>query len=97
MGTIKDRNCKDLTETEEINKRWQEYIEELYQKGLNDPDNLDGVVTHLEPHILEYEVKWALGGIITHKAHGGDGIPAELFKILNDDAVKVLYSICQQI
>ena len=97
MGTIKNRNCKELTEIEEINKRWQEYTEELYQKCLNDPDNPDGVVTHLEPDILEYEVKWALRSIITNKAHGGDRIPAELFKILNDDAVKVLYSICQQI
>ena len=93
IGTCmtKDRNGKDLTE---IKKRWWECTEELYIKGFN---NHDGTVTHLEPDIQEYEVKWALGGIITNRAHGGDGIPAELFKMLNDDAVKVLYSICQQI
>ena len=98
MGTRKDRNGKDLTEVEEI-KRWQEYLEELYQKkkGLNDPDNHDGVVTHLEPDILECEVKRALGSTAANKASGGGGIPAELFKILKDDAVKVLHSICQQI
>ena len=94
MGTIKDRNGKDLTEAEEIKKRWQEYTGELYKKGHNDPDNHDGVVTHLEPDILECEVKWALGSITTNKASGGDRIPAELFKILKD--VKVLHSICQQ-
>ena len=86
----------DLTEADHIKKRWQEYTE-LYKKDLNDPDNHDGVITHLQPDILECEVKWALGNIITHKASGGDGIPAELFKILKDDAVKVLHSICQQI
>ena len=96
MGTIKDRNGKDLTETEDIKKSWQEYME-LYKKGLNDLDNHNGVVTHLEPDILEYEVKWALGSITTNKASGGDGIPAELFQILKDDSVKVLHSICQQI
>ena len=87
-GTTKDRNCMDLTEAEEIKKRWEEYTEELYKKGLNDPDNHDGVVTHLEPDILECEVKWALGSITTNKASGGGGIPAELFQILKDDAVK---------
>ena len=91
---IKDRNGKDLTEAEEIRKRWQEYTEELYKKGLNDPDNHDGVVTHLEPDILECEVKWALENITPNKASGGDGIPAEVFQILNDDAVKVLHSVC---
>ena len=85
----------DLIEAEDINKRWQEYTEELYKKDLRDPDNHDGVVTHLEPDILECEVKWALGGITTDKASGSDGIPAELFQILNDEAVKVLHSICQ--
>ena len=89
MGTIKDRNGKDLTEAEEI-KKWQEHTE-LYQKVLNDPDNHDGVVTHLEPDILECEVKWALGSLTTNKASGGDGIPVELFQILKDDAVKVLH------
>ena len=97
MGTIKDRMGKDLTEAEEIKKRWQEYIEELYRKGLHDPDNHDGVVTHLEPDILECEVKWALGSITTDKASGGDKIPAELFQILKDDAITVLHSIHQQI
>ena len=97
MGTIKDGNVMDLTEAEEIKKRWQEYTEELYRKGLHDPDNHDGVVTHLEPDILECEVKWALGSITTDKASGGDKIPAELFQILKDDAVKVLHAICQQI
>ena len=97
MGTIKDRNGKDLTEAEKIRKRWQEYREELYKKGLNDPDNQDGVVTHLEPDILDCEVKWALGNITTNKASGDDGIPIELFQILKDDAVKVLHAICQQI
>jgi len=87
----------DLTEAEEIKKKWQEYIEEPYKKDLHDPDNHDGVITHLEPDILEYEVKWALGSITMNKAGGGDGIPVELFQILKDDAVKVLHSICQQI
>ena len=97
MGSIKDRNGMDLTEAEDIKKRWQEYTEELYKKDLHNPDNHDGVITHLEPDILECEVKWALGSITTNKASGGDGIPVELFQILKDDAVKVLYSICQQI
>ena len=97
MGSIKDRNGMDLTEAKDIKKRWQEYTEELYKKDLHDPDNHDGVITHLEPDILECEVKWALGSITTNKAGGGDGIPAELFQILKDDAVKVLHSICQQI
>jgi len=87
----------DLTEAEDIKKRWQEYTEELYKKGLHDQDNHDGVITHLEPDILECEVKWALGSITTNKASGGDGIPVELFQILKDDAVKGLHSICQQI
>ena len=93
MGTIKDRNGIDLTEVEDTKKRCQEYIEELYKKDLYDPDNHDGVITHLEPDILECEVKWALGSIITNKASGGDGIPVELFQFLKDDAVKVLHSI----
>ena len=96
MGAIKDRNGMDLREAEDIKKRWQEYTE-LYKKDLNDPDNHDGVITHLEPDILECEVKWALGSITMNKASGDDGIPAELFQILKDDAVKVLHSICQQI
>ena len=96
MGTVKDRNGMDLTEAEDIKKRWQEYTEELNKKGLHDPDNYDGVITHLEPDILECEVKWALESITTNKASAGDGIPVELFQILKDDAVKVLYSICQQ-
>ena len=87
----------DLTEAEDIKERWQEYTGELHKRGLNDPDNHDGVVTHLEPHILECEVKWALGSITTNKASGGEGIPVELFQILKDDAVKGLHSICQQI
>ena len=87
----------DLTEAEDIKKRWQEYTEDLYKKDLNDPDNHNGVITHLEPHILECEVKWALGSITANKASGGNGIRAELFKILKDDGVKVLHSICQQI
>ena len=95
MGSIKDRNGMDLTEAED-KKRWQEYTEELHKKDLHDPDNHDGVITHLEPDILECEVKWALENITTNKASGGDGIPAELFQILEDDAVKVLHSICQQ-
>ena len=93
MGSIKDRNGMDLTEEEDI-KRWQEYTEELYKKDLHDPDNHDGVITHLEPDILECEVKWALESITTNKASGGDGIPVELFQILKDNAVKVLHSIC---
>ena len=97
MGTIHDRNGKDLTEAEEIKKRWHEYTEKLYKKGLNDLDNHDGVVTHLEPDILECKVKLALGSITMNKASGGDGIPVELFQILKDDAVKVLHSIYQQI
>ena len=91
---MKDRNGMDLTEAEDINKRWQEYTEELYKKDLQDQDNHDDMITHLEPDILEYEVKWALGSITTSKASGGDGISVELFQILKDDAVKVLHSIC---
>ena len=97
MVTVKGRNGMDLTEADAINKRWQEYTEELYKKDLHDPDNHNSVITHLEPDILECEVKWALGSITTNKASGGDGIPVELFQILKDDALKVLYSICQQI
>ena len=97
MGSIKDRNGMDLTEAEDIKKRGQENTEELYKKDLHDPDNHNGVITHLEPDILECEVKWALESITTKKATGGDGIPVELFQILKDDAVKVLHSICQQI
>ena len=97
MGSIKDRNDMEITEAEDIKKRWQEYTEELYKKDLHDPDNHDAVIIHLEPDILECEVKWALRSITMYKASGGDGIPAELFQILKDDAVKVLYSICQQI
>ena len=97
MGTIKDRNGIDLTESEDIKKRWQEYTEELYKKDLHDPDNHDGVITHLEPDILECKVKWTLGSITTNKASGGGRIPVELFQILKDDDVKVLHSICQQI
>jgi len=97
MGSIKDRNGRDLTEAEDTKKRWQEYTEELYKNDLHDPDNQDAVITHLEPDILECEVKWALGSITKNKASGGDGIPVELFQILKDDAVKVLHSICQQI
>ena len=96
MGSIKHRNGRDLTEAEDIKKRWQEYTEELYKKDLHDPDNPDGVITHLEPDILECEVKWALENITTNKASGGDEIPVGLFQILKNDAVKVLYSICQQ-
>ena len=92
MGTIKDRNGMDLTEAEDIKKRWQEYTEELYKKDLHDPDNQDAVITHLEPDILECEVKWILRSITTNKASGGDVIPVELFQILKDDAVKVLHS-----
>ena len=97
MGSIKDRNCRDLTEAEDIKKRWQEYAEELYRKDLHDSDNHDCVITHLEPDILECEVKWALGSITRNKASGGDGIPVELFQILEDDAVNVMHSICQQV
>ena len=97
MGSIKDRNCLDLTEAEDIKKRWQEYTEELYKKDLHDPDNQKGVITHLEPEILECEVKWALESINMNKASGGDGIPVELFQILKDGGVKVLHSIGQQI
>ena len=97
MGTTEDRNGMDLTEAEHIKKRWQEYTEELYKKDLHDPDNHNGVITHLEPDILECEVKWALGSIILNKASRGDGIPVDLFQILKDDPVKVLHSICQQI
>ena len=97
MGSIKDRNGMDLTETEDIKKMWQEYTEELYKKDLHDLDNHGGVITHLEPDILECKVRWALGSITTNKASGGDGIPVELFQILKDDAVKLLHSICQQV
>ena len=97
MGAIKDKNGMDLTEAEDIKKRRQEYTEELYKKDLHNPDNHNGVITSLEPDILECEVKWALGSITMNKASGSDGIPAELFKILKDDAMKVLHSICQQI
>ena len=97
MGLIKDRNGLDLTKADDIKKRWQEYTEELNKKYLHDRDNHDGVITHLEPSILECEVKWDLGSITTNKARGGDGIPVELFQILKDDAVKVPHSICQQI
>ena len=97
MGSIKDRNGKDLTEAEDIKKRWEEYTEELYEKDLYDPDNHDGVITHLQPDILECKVKWALGNITMNKASGGDGIPVELFQILKDDTLKVLHSICWQI
>ena len=97
MGSIKDRNCRDLTEAEDVKKRWQEYTKELYKKDHHDSDNHDGVMTHLEPVILECEVKWALGRITMSKAGGGDGIPVELFQSLKDDAVIVLHSICQKI
>ena len=97
MGTIKDRNSMDLTEAQYIKKRWQAYTEELYKRDLNDLDNHDGVVTHLEPDILECEVKWVLGSITMNNASRGNGIPAELFQILKDDAIKVLHSVCQQI
>ena len=95
-GTIKDRNGMDLTEAEDIKKRWLEYTEELYKKHFYDPGNHNGVITHLEPDILECKVKWALGSIIMNKASGGDGIPVKLFQILKDDAVKVLHSVCPQ-
>ena len=99
MGSIKDRNGIDLTEAEDIKKRWQEYTEELYKEDIHNPDNHNGVITHthLQPDILECEVKWVLGSITMSKASGGDGIPVKLFQILKDDAVKVLHSICQQI
>ena len=97
MGAIKDINGIGLREAKYIKKKWQEYTEELYKKDLHNPDNHDGVVNHLEPDILECEVKEALGSITTNKAHGGDGIPVELFQILKDDAVKMLHSTCQQI
>ena len=96
IGTIKDRNSMDLT-TEDIKKSWQEYTKELYKKNLHDPDNHNGVITYLEPDILECKVKWASGSITMNKAGGGDGIPGELFQILKDDAVKALHSVCQQI
>ena len=97
IGSVKDRNGMDLKEAEDIKKRWQEYTEELYKTELNNPDNHDGVITHLEPDILEYKVKLTLGSFTMNKASGGDGIPVELVQILKDDAVKVLHSICQQI
>ena len=97
LGSIKYRNGMGLTEAKDIKQRWQEYTEKLCKKDFDDPDNHDGVITHLEPDIQEYEVKWALGSISMNKASGGDGIPVELFQILKDDAVKVLHSICQQI
>ena len=97
MGPIKDRNIIDLTEAEDIKKRWQEYTVKLYKKDLNDRDNHNGVITHLQSDILECEIKWALGSIITNKASGGDRIPVELFQVLKDDVAKVLHSICQQI
>ena len=97
MGSIKDRNGMDLTEEEDIKKRWKEYTKEPYKKDLHDEDNHDCVITHLEPDILECEVKWALESITTNKASGGDGIPVELFQILKDDAMKMLHSICQHI
>ena len=96
MRKIRDRNGMDLTEANDIKKRWQEYTEELYKKDLHDPDDHNGVITHLEPDIPECEVKWALGSITMNKDSGGDGIPGELFQILIDDAVTVLHSICQQ-
>ena len=97
MGTIEDRNGMDLTEAKDIRKRWQEYLEEQYKKDHHNPDNYDGVITHLEPDILECEVKWALGGTTMNNASGGIGIPVELFQILKDDVVKVLHSVCQHI
>ena len=97
VGSIKDRNVLVITEAKDIKKRWQEYTEDLYKKDLHDPDNHAGVITNLEPDILECEVKWALESITTNKASGGDGIPLELFQILKDDSVKVLHSICQKI
>ena len=97
MGTIKDRNGMDLTEAEDIKKRWQEYTKKLYKKDYHDPDDHDGVITHLEPDILESKVKWVLGSLTTNKVSRGDGIPVELFQILKDGAEKVVHSICQQI
>ena len=97
MGSIKDRNGMDLTEAEDIKKRWQEYTDKLYKKELHNADNHDGMITHLEPDVLKYEVKWALGSITTNKASGDDEIPVDIFQILKDDAVKVLYSIWYQI
>ena len=97
MGSIKDRNGMDLVEAEGVQRRWQEHTEKLYRKDLHDPDNHNGVITHLGPDILECEVKWALGSIITNKGSGGDGIPADLFQVIKDDAVKVLHTLCQQI
>ena len=97
MGTIKDRNGMDLAEAEDIKERWQKYADELYKKDLQDPHNHNGVITQLEPDVLACKVKWALGNITMNKASGGDGISAELFRILKDGAIKVLYSICQQI
>ena len=97
IGSIKDRNCLELTEAEDIKKRWQEYTEVLYKTDLHDPDNHDGMITDLEPDILVYKVKWALGSITMNKVNGGDGIPVELLQILKDDAVKVPHSVCQQI
>ena len=97
MGSIKDRNGLDLTEAGDIKKRWQEYTEELYKKDLHDPDNHNAVITYLDPDILERDIKWPLGNITMNKANGGDKIPVELSQILKDDAVKVLYSVCQQI
>ena len=97
MGKIKNKNGKDLTKAEEIKNWWQENTEEQYKKGLNDPDNHESVVTHLELDMLECEVKWAIGSITKNKASGADGIPAKLFKILKDNAFKLLHSICQQI
>ena len=97
MGLIKDRNGMDLTEAEDIKKTWQEYTGELYKKELHNPDNHDGVITHLKPDILEFEVKWALERITTNKAIGGDGIPVEIFQILKDNAGEMLLSVCQQI
>ena len=97
MGSIKGRNGRDLKEAEDIKKRWQNYAEELYKKDIHDPDNHDGMITHLEPDILECEVKWALESSTMNKASGGDGIPVKLFQILKDDALKILQSVCQQI
>ena len=97
MVAIKEINDMDLTKAEDIKKRWQEYTEELYKKDLHDPDNHNGMITHLEPDILECKVQWALGSIITNEVSGGDRIPTELFQILKDDTVKVLHSVCQQI
>ena len=97
MGSIQDRNGRDLTEAKDIKKRWQEYTEELYKRDIHNPDDHNGVITHLKPDIMECEVKWALGSITMNKSSGGDEIPVELFQILKDDAMKVLHLICQQI